>query len=112
MGELSHRSEPLVLVVDDSETTYELFSDFLASSGFAVAGASNGVEAVDAALRLHPDVIVMDFDLPLRNGCDAARVLKSDERTHQIPLLLLTGYAHPRFIDMARQARFREILRD
>jgi CheY-like chemotaxis protein len=105
MATVAHlRNEPLVLVVDDSESTYELFSDFLASSGFSVAGASNGVEAVEAAVRLRPDVIVMDFDLPLRNGCDAARVLKQDERTQQIPILLLTGYVHPRFIEMARQA--------
>src|SRR5579872_4576145 len=97
-------SEPLVLVVDDNESTYELLSEFLAMSGFAVAGASNGRDAVESALRLRPDLVVMDYDLPSRNGCEAARMIKTDPRTSQIPIILLTGYVEKRFVDLARQA--------
>jgi CheY-like chemotaxis protein len=70
----------------------------------AVAGASDGVEAVDSALRLRPDIIVMDFQLPERDGCEATRILKQDERTRAIPVLLLTGHVHERFVERARAA--------
>jgi CheY-like chemotaxis protein len=99
-----HRTEPLVLIADDNEANYELFSDFLAASRFAVVGASDGVEAVELAQQLLPDVIVMDFQLPLRDGCEAARLLKRDPRTRTIPILLLTGYVQEHFLEMGRQA--------
>jgi CheY-like chemotaxis protein len=94
--------KPLVLVVEDLEETYELVADLLAEAGFEVVGASNGIDAVDTAVRLLPDAIVMDLSLPLMGGCEAARLLKSDERTREIPILALTG--HHNFLETARAA--------
>ncbi len=93
---------PLVLVVEDMEEAYELVADTLAEAGFEVVGASNGIDAVDTAVRLLPDAIVMDLSLPLMGGCEAARLLKSDERTRGIPILALTG--HHNFLETARAA--------
>jgi two-component system, chemotaxis family, protein-glutamate methylesterase/glutaminase len=64
-----------VLVVEDSRAQRELLVGLLrAASSFEVAGtASNGREAIDATLRLHPDVIAMDIHLPIMDGYDAAR---------------------------------------
>jgi two-component system, cell cycle response regulator DivK len=99
-----HRALPLVLVVEDFEELYELYSDFLAGAGFAVEGCSSGEQAVDAARRLIPDLIIMDLGLPRMNGWDAIQLIKADPRTHGVPVLALTGHVQRRFADLARQA--------
>ncbi len=96
------RRAPMVLVVEDTQETYELLADVLAAAHFDVVGAENGIDAVDTAVKLLPDLIVMDLSLPLMGGCEATRLLKSDERTRDIPIVVLTG--HHNFAEMARQA--------
>src|SRR4026208_573635 len=93
---------PMVLVVEDAEEPYELLSDVLASASYEVVGAENGIDAVDTAVKLLPDLILMDLSLPLMGRCEAARLLKSDERTRGIPIIALTG--HHNYAEMARQA--------
>ncbi len=100
----SHRTLPLLLVVEDFEELYELYSDFLAGAGYAVDGSSNGVEAVEEAHRLVPDLILMDLALPRMNGWEAIQLLKSDASTRHIPIIALTGHVQKRFADLARQA--------
>ena len=97
-------TEPVILLVDDDEETYNLYSDFLASSGFSVIGASDGEEAVRVAQRLSPSLIVMDLGLPLLDGCEATRKLRSDPRTRHIPILAMTGFVQRHIVEMARQA--------
>lgn len=93
---------PLVLVVEDAEDTFELLADVLAGSHYEVVGAENGIDAVDTAVKLLPDLILMDLSLPLMGGCEATRLLKSDERTRGIPIIALTG--HHNYAEMARHA--------
>jgi CheY-like chemotaxis protein len=103
MGIQMHEKDaPLILVVEDVEEAYELLTDTLAEAHFTVVGASNGIDAVDTAVKLLPDLIVMDLSLPLMGGCEAAKLLKSDERTCEIPIIALTG--HRNFLGMAREA--------
>jgi CheY-like chemotaxis protein len=97
-------AKPLVLIVEDSENTQELLTDFLDAQGFAVIGASSGDEAVAIAIRHRPDVIVMDYDLPGKNGCQVTRHLKADARTAQAPVLLVTGFVQAQFMEQARRA--------
>jgi two-component system, cell cycle response regulator DivK len=89
----SRRARPLVLVVDDSPDAREMYGEFLKLTGYGVAEAGNGFEAVERALELLPDVIVMDLALPGMDGWEATRRLKSDTRTNDIPIVALTGYA-------------------
>jgi CheY-like chemotaxis protein len=98
------QSTPLILIAEDDEDTYELYSEFLASAGYSVIGASNGVEAVETAWSARPDLILMDVALPLRNGLDAARMLKSDARTRKTPILILSGFVQNCFGELTRQA--------
>ncbi len=100
-GAQAQRSPPLVLVVEDSEDAYELFSDALAYGGYAVSGAGDGPEAIACARRLLPDLIVLDLGLPGISGCDVALTLKADPLTRQIPILAVTGYVGT---DAARRA--------
>lgn len=100
----AHRTLPLVLVVEDFEELYELYSDFLAGAGYDVAGSSTGEEAIDEARRLLPDVIIMDLGLPRMNGWEAIQLLKTESATSHIPVVALTGHVQKRFADLARQA--------
>jgi CheY-like chemotaxis protein len=100
----THGALPLLLVVEDFEELYELYSDFFAGAGYAVEGTNNGVEAVAEARRLSPNLILMDLALPRMNGWEAIQLLKSDEATHHIPIIALTGHVQQRFAELARQA--------
>jgi CheY-like chemotaxis protein len=88
----AHTEPPLVLIVDDVADNRDILSDFLALSGFRVAGASTGREAVDCAVALIPDAILMDLALPDVDGWEATRRLKRDARTRHIPVIALTGH--------------------
>lgn len=98
------RPLPLLLVVEDFEELYELYSDFLAGAGYDVAGSSTGEQAISETHRLVPDLIIMDLGLPRMNGWDAIHLLKTDAATSHIPILALTGHVQHRFADAARQA--------
>jgi response regulator NasT len=78
-----------VLVVDDSRTMADLLSMNLRRAGHRVCGiARDGREAVKMALKLHPDVIIMDIQMPVLDGLDAAREIL---RARQVPIVLSTG---------------------
>ncbi|WP_438020123.1 response regulator [Sorangium sp. So ce315] len=83
---------PLVLVVDDFQDNREMFAEYLSFSGFRVAEAATGREALDRAFELIPDLILMDLSLPEIDGWEATRHLKSDPRTKRIPIVALTGH--------------------
>ena len=84
---------PLVLLVDDSEDNREVYAQYLSFSGFRVEIAVDGVEAVEKAARIRPDVIVMDLSLPRLDGWEATRQIKSAPATSRIPVIALTGHA-------------------
>ena len=86
------RERRLVLLVDDCQDTRELYAEYLELSGFDVKEADNGIVAIDEAVRVLPDVIVMDMSLPKLDGREAARQLRADERTRAIPLVMISGY--------------------
>jgi two-component system nitrate/nitrite response regulator NarL len=80
-----------VLLVDDSPSIRTVIRWHLESqAGLEVCGeASDGMEAVDKALDLSPDLIVMDFMMPRMNGLEAARELT--HKTPHVPIILFTG---------------------
>lgn len=81
-----------ILVVDDSEVVLAMASDALKESGFDVVVASSGLEANRYLFRTdRPDIIVMDVMMPLLNGDKTAKLLKSNEFTRNIPILLLSS---------------------
>jgi CheY-like chemotaxis protein len=96
--------QPLVLVVEDYQDAREMYSAYLQFSGFQVAEATNGVEAIDKTLELMPDIILMDLALPKMDGWEATRRLKLDDRTKHIPIVALTGHALAGHAEGARQA--------
>ena len=97
-------TQPLVLVVEDYQDAREMYAAYLAFSGYRVAEATNGEEAIEKAIELIPDIILMDLALPRMDGWEATRRLKLDERTRHIPIVALTGHALAGYAEGARQA--------
>ena len=97
-------SGPLVLIVDDVQDNRTIYVLFLKFSGFRVAEAENGEEALEKATSLLPDVIVMDLSLPVMDGWEATRRLRRDPRTRKIPVIVLTGHALPEHAQAAPDA--------
>ena len=95
---------PLILVVDDYQDAREMYAEYLQFSGFRVAEAKNGNEAVEQAMALKPDLILMDLSLPGMDGWEATRLLKADETTKHIPIVALTGHALAGASEGARKA--------
>ena len=96
------RSQPLVLLAEDFEDARELYRDYLEFSGFAVQTVSNGREAIDQAVALLPDVILMDASMPVLDGWQATKEIKANPATKHIPVLALTAHA---FDDARQEAR-------
>jgi CheY-like chemotaxis protein len=101
---MTRRDAPLVLLVDDFEDAREMYRQYLEFTGYRVAEAASGKEAVEKATALLPDVILMDLSMPDVDGWEATRILKSDQRTSRIPVMALTGHALAGHSDVARHA--------
>jgi DNA-binding response OmpR family regulator len=82
---------PTVVIADDSPTLRRIVSSVLTRDGFDVVTAEDGVEAVQVVLRTMPDAVVLDVQMPRVSGYVAARLLKDDWQTADIPIVLLTS---------------------
>jgi CheY-like chemotaxis protein len=80
-----------VLVVEDSDAIRAAFTILLEESGYAVAAAANGAEALRLAERLAPELVLLDLGLPDMRGLDVARRLKANPATARVPIVALTG---------------------
>ncbi|MBP1768716.1 MAG: two component system response regulator, modulated diguanylate cyclase [Candidatus Aminicenantes bacterium] len=82
-----------VLVVEDEAKNMKLIRDLLSFSGYAVIEASNGQAGIEAARQEKPDLILMDVQMPVMDGLEATKELKSNEATKKVPVIALTAYA-------------------
>ncbi len=86
-------NDALVLVVEDYQDAREMYAAYLQFSGYRVAEATNGVEAIEKAVELMPDIILMDLALPRMDGWEATRRIKAAPATRGIPVVALTANA-------------------
>jgi two-component system cell cycle response regulator DivK len=100
----TNNERPRVLLVDDYPDAREMYSEYLEFSGFEVIEAGNGMEALQRAIDSAPDIILMDLSLPVMDGWEATRRLKSDKRTASIPVVALTGHALAGISEGAKKA--------
>ena len=84
-----------VLIVDDEADVVDLVRYKLPGAGFAVLTAVNGLDALHAARKHRPDLIVLDLMLPEMSGEEVCRALKKDPDTAAIPVLMLTAKGQP-----------------
>lgn len=97
-------SRARILLVDDYELNRDLYREYLTFCGFEVLEARNGSEAIELAFAHQPDLIVMDLGMPLLDGWAATKLLKSDHRTRNVPIVVVSGFTQQRHEHAARQA--------
>ena len=89
------REKPLILIVDDEPDLREIMFTKLTASGFDAVVAYNGKEAIDAAKKVHPNLILMDIHMPGASGTDAALAIKQDPETKDIKIAFLSNLKDP-----------------
>ncbi len=84
---------PTVLLIEDTEEVVMLISDYLEQNGFKVFTAQDGIEGVNQAELMHPDVILMDIQMPRMDGFEATKKLRSQPAFANTPIIALTALA-------------------
>ena len=84
---------PRVLVADDFADTRELYASTFADAGYEVEQAENGQEALDAIARHRPAAVVMDLSMPVLDGWEATKRIKTDPTTRDVIVIAVTGHA-------------------
>ena len=97
-----------VLVVDDSEDNQQLFKVLLARAGAAIDVVGNGSEGVNAALTNEYDVVLMDVQMPVMDGHQATRLLRS--KGYAAPIVALTAHAMVEERERASMSGFTDFL--
>jgi two-component system, cell cycle response regulator DivK len=85
----------LILIAEDDADNREGYAEYFTYLGYRVAQAADGESALDAARRLHPDVILLDLALPVLDGWEVARQVKTDPRTSDILVVALSACVFP-----------------
>jgi two-component system cell cycle response regulator DivK len=93
-----------ILVVEDHADNRQILRDLLTSAGYEILEAENGERGVAIAAAQKPDLILMDIQLPIMDGYEATRQIKSDPVLRQIPIIVITSYAMSGDEDKARGA--------
>src|SRR5688572_10356105 len=91
--DLKDRAMAKILLVEDNEMNRDMLSRRLERKGYKVMIATDGLQGVAMAEAEAPDLILMDMSLPILDGWEATRQIKSREPTRSIPILALTAHA-------------------
>jgi len=83
--------EATILIVDDSRTAIAVLKKTLEPTGYSIISAADGEEGIDMAKLHQPDLILMDVIMPGLNGFQATRILRKDESTKNIPIIIISG---------------------
>jgi two-component system, chemotaxis family, chemotaxis protein CheY len=99
-----------VLIVDDNAFIRQALREIFDREGdFIVCGeADNGRDAIDAVTRLQPDLVVLDFSMPVMNGLDAAKILRA--RTPTLPVILYSAVTDRTIAVLARSMGISELV--
>ncbi|MBD2356521.1 response regulator [Tolypothrix sp. FACHB-123] len=84
---------PLVLLAEDNEDNITTISQYLIARGFRLLVAHNGAEAIAIAQSQHPDIILMDIQMPRLDGLEAIACIRQDSQIAHIPIIALTALA-------------------
>ena len=87
--------KPVVLLVDDEPDILSIYSRKLSESGFEVVTAENGLEALKKARERRPDLVLLDFKMPVMDGIETIEAMKKDESLKDIKVVFLTAFSDP-----------------
>lgn len=83
--------KPTILVIDDESSNVSYITDILEKQNYELLAAFNGKMGFEIAVNKLPDLILMDWDMPVMNGLDSLRLLKKNDSTKQIPVIMISG---------------------
>ena len=95
---------PLILLAEDNDHVAGAVAPFLKASDFRVVRAVNGAVAVELAQEHNPDLILMDIQMPVMDGLEATRQIRSTAELQDIPIIALSGFAMPEDSDRCLEA--------
>ena len=87
------RMTSTILIVEDNELNMKLFRDLLEAHGYDTLEAKNGKDALKLIRDHHPDLIIMDMQLPEVSGLEVTRQIKNDDEIKTIPVVAVTAFA-------------------
>jgi chemosensory pili system protein ChpA (sensor histidine kinase/response regulator) len=93
---------PMVLLVEDHQSSADGYAELLAGAGYRVARAKDGYEALAKVSQEPPSVVLLDLKLPKLDGWDLLRRLKADAAMASVPIIVVTGDSLPTHHEMAR----------
>ena len=82
-----------ILIVEDNALNIKLFCDLLAAHGHVPQAVTDSRQALDAAREFGPDLVITDIQLPHVSGLELIRLLRSDEKLGDVPIMAVTAYA-------------------
>lgn len=98
------RPQTTVLIVDDEPFFHKVLSELFGQRQCRVVTAATGEEGVKQAGRLRPDIIILDFHMPGLDGIATCKILKADQATRAIPVIILTASESAELNQMAFEA--------
>ncbi len=99
-----------ILIAEDEPDIRELVAFMLRFAGYEVMAASNGEEAVQAATREVPDLVLLDVRMPRMTGYDACRIMKANPDLHDVPIVFLSAKGQEAEIQSGLEAGAEEYL--
>ena len=82
---------PTILVVEDEDDLRDIIIYNLDREGYKTIGAETGEHGLEQAIKMNPDLIILDLMLPGMNGLDVCRQIKQDENTHAMPIIIVSA---------------------
>ncbi|MFQ3197337.1 MAG: PAS domain S-box-containing protein, partial [Paraglaciecola sp.] len=91
LNQFGEKRDHLVLIVDDTPSTLIVMREILQAEGFRVEEAADGVIAMEAFHRCQPDVVLLDIEMPRKNGFEVCTEIRASDSGHRTPVIMTTG---------------------
>ncbi len=102
--------KPTILVAEDSADSREMMQVLLQMKGYKVVAADNGVHALEVAMKKKPDAVLLDLQLPIMDGLDVTRNIRSHPTLKRVPIIIVSGHDPNRYRQAAIDAGVDEYL--
>ena len=99
-----------ILVVEDETDVQKILQENLRGAGYEVISATNGVEGVKAAHSEHPDLILMDVIMPVKDGITAIKEIRQDDWGKNVPIVVLTNLSDGERSDLVSEFGVKDYL--
>ncbi len=97
------RTQPLIMVVDDSLTVRKITTRLLTRAGYQVVTAKDGVDALEQLTEITPSVMLLDVEMPRMDGFELTKLLRRDAKTKNLPIIMITSRTADKHRDFAMQ---------